>query len=78
MLQKRDYICKLDLQICNYAGPPGQKEAFVLRDYHGEGGGSMVFSGEILPQKCSIIGTSEATNSFIYKIQNNYIRFIYG
>ena len=37
MLQKRDYICKLDLQICNYAGPPGQKEAFVLRDYHGEG-----------------------------------------
>ena len=77
MLQKRDYICKLDLQICNYAGPAGQKEAFVLRAYH-VGNGSMVFSGEILPQKWSVIGTSESTNSFIYKIQNNYIRFIYG
>ena len=39
---------------------------FVLRDYHG---GSMVFSGETLVRKCSRIGSSEASNSFLYKIQ---------
>ena len=54
------------------------KRSFCIKGLPWGGGGSMVFSGEILPQKCSIIGTSEATNSFIYKIQNNYIRFIYG
>ena len=39
---------------------------FVSRDYHR---GSMVFSGENVAHKCSRIGSSEASNSFFYKIQ---------
>ena len=39
---------------------------FVSRDYHR---GSMVFSGENMAHKCSRIGSSEASNSFFYKIQ---------
>ena len=39
---------------------------FVSRDYHG---GLMVFSGESLAHKCFRIRSSEASNSFFYKIQ---------
>ena len=39
---------------------------YVSREYHR---GSMVFSGESLAHKCSGIGSSEASNSFFYKIQ---------
>ena len=43
--------------------------SFVSRDYHG--GGSMVFCGESLAQKCSRIESNEASDSFFYKIQKN-------
>ena len=42
----------------------------VSRDYHGR---SMVFSGESLAHKCSRIRSSEASNSFFYKIQETKI-----
>ena len=43
---------------------------FVSRDYRG---GSMVFSGESLAHKCSRTRSSEASNSFFYKIQGTKI-----
>ena len=78
---------KHDLPICDFSGPAGQRRAtprsnhifrciedwlgcFVSRDYHR---GSMVFSRENLADKCSRIRSSEASNSFFYKIQETKI-----